>query len=171
MRTKSEQVDPDVQGQVDAALTAARVFVAIIAQSIEDLESEISIVQFRTLVIVATRGPMNVTALAETLGVHASNATRSCDRLVRAGLLTRTESAQDRRHLELALTPTGHALVKSVMTRRREALAAVIQAMAPAKRRQLSSGLNAFAEAANEPPDPGLWPTTESLPTSISTRS
>ncbi|MGI8721983.1 MAG: MarR family transcriptional regulator [Geodermatophilaceae bacterium] len=57
--------------------------------------------------------------MAEAPGVHASNATRTVDRLVVAGLIDRRDSPADRRQLELTLTSKGRDLVESVMSHRR----------------------------------------------------
>lgn len=136
--------------QVDAAMTASRVFVAVIGQSMEEIDSVVSPLQLRTLVIVAARGPLNVTSLADLLGVHASNATRVCDRLVRGGLLARTQSDLDRRHLELTLTTNGQKLVKGVMDRRRAVLTQILSKMSSTQRSQFTDALQAFGEAAGE---------------------
>lgn len=141
--------------QVDAAMTASRVFVAIIGESMEEIDSIVSPLQLRTLVIVGARGPLNVTSLADLLSVHASNATRVCDRLVRGGLLTRTQSDLDRRHLELTLTAEGRKLVRSVMDRRRAALTRVLSKMSSSRRTQFTDALRAFGEGAGEEVEPG----------------
>jgi DNA-binding MarR family transcriptional regulator len=110
------------------------------------------------LVLTASRGPWNVAAVAEALQVHASNATRTVDRLVQAGLLSRRESPVDRRHVELTLTEAGRRLVRSVMEHRSQALGRVLEAMPARRRRELVPALLAFAEAAGEPADNGMWP-------------
>ena len=137
-------------------MAASRVFMAVIAESMEDVESTVSPMQFRTLVIVGARGPLNVTSLADLLGVHASNATRVCDRLVRGGLLARTQSDLDRRNLELTLTADGANLVNGVMNRRRAALTRVLSKMATPKRLQFIDALRAFDDAAGEEVETGL---------------
>ena len=53
------------------------------------VEDTVTLTQFRALVIIASRGPLHLAALADAMGVHPSNATRACDRLVAAGLLDR----------------------------------------------------------------------------------
>src|SRR6478736_1899655 len=131
-------------------MAASRVFMAVIAESMEDVESTVSPMQFRTLVIVGARGPLNVTSLADLLGVHVSNATRVCDRLVRGGLLARTQSDLDRRHLELTLTVGGQKLVKGVMDRRRAALTQILSKMSSTQRSRFTDALQAFGEAAGE---------------------
>jgi DNA-binding MarR family transcriptional regulator len=146
----------DLDVQLDAAIAASRVFVAVIAESMAELESSVTMPQFRTLVILATRGPSNLTAVANLLGVHPSNATRTCDRLVRAGLIARRQAHHDRRHLVLDLTPEGRQQVRSVMRRRRLALRRVIARMPVPQRRELADALRAFGEAAGEIVD--TWP-------------
>jgi DNA-binding MarR family transcriptional regulator len=136
--------------QVEAAMSASRVFVGVIAASMAEVEATVSPLQFRTMVIVGAWGPLNVTALAERLGIHPSNATRVCDRLVRGGLLERTQSDLDRRHLELTLTPDGRRLVGGVMERRRVALTRVLSEMTPRHRLTLTRALQAFGDAAGE---------------------
>ncbi|BCP04647.1 hypothetical protein MINTM019_21030 [Mycobacterium paraintracellulare] len=55
-----------------ALLTASRLLVAISAHSIAVVDETITIPQFRALVILSNRGPVNLTALAGTLGVQPS---------------------------------------------------------------------------------------------------
>lgn len=151
-RTMSDPKVPaaTVSEQVDAAMTASRVFVAVVAESMDEVESTVSPLQFRTLVIVGARGPVNVTSLAELLSVHPSNATRVCDRLVRSGLLERTQSERDRRYLDLTLTAEGRRLVNGVMDRRRAALTRVLSRMTSNKRLKFAEALRAFGDAAGE---------------------
>jgi DNA-binding MarR family transcriptional regulator len=136
--------------QVDVAMAASRVFVSVIAESMGHIDSTVSPLQLRTLVIVHSTGPLNVNSLAEMLSVHPSNATRVCDRLVRSGLLARTQSELDRRHLELTLTADGTKLVKAMMDRRRAALTRVLARMNATNRTKFTEALQAFGEAAGE---------------------
>ncbi|HKV22888.1 MAG TPA: MarR family transcriptional regulator [Mycobacterium sp.] len=50
---------------------------------------------------------MNLAAVADDLNVNPSNASRTCDKLIRAGLLDRDVSELDRRHIDLSLTAAG----------------------------------------------------------------
>ncbi|MBA2555595.1 MAG: MarR family transcriptional regulator, partial [Geodermatophilaceae bacterium] len=93
--------DPAFDAQVDAVMAASRVLVAVSAQSMDGVDEVVSPIQMRTLVILAGRGAMRAAELAEALGVHPSNATRACDKLVAAGLLDRRENPQNRRTLIL----------------------------------------------------------------------
>lgn len=132
-------------------MRAARVLVGIIARSITEVEHEVSITQFRVLVMIATRGSLNLGEVAEGLGVHPSNATRTVERLVVAGLIERAENPADRRYLVLKLTRQGHDIVERVMAYRRGAIESVLEDMPGARRQALATALGAFAEAAGEP--------------------
>lgn len=139
---------------LDAVLVAARAFVGIVARSLADAEAQLTPPQLRVLMIIATRGPMNLTDLAAVMGVHPSNATRAADPLVNRGLLDRRESAADRRRTVLSLAPAGEELVRAIVERRRSAFDEVLARMTGPDRRALGTGLAAFAVAAGEPAEP-----------------
>jgi DNA-binding MarR family transcriptional regulator len=51
--------------------------------------------------------PLTITELAECINTTKSNATAMVDRLELSGLVTRTRSSEDRRTVQIALTPLG----------------------------------------------------------------
>ena len=65
-------------------MTASRVLVAIAARSLA-AAGEVTLPQYRALVVLASRGPQRAVDLAGVLGVNPSSATRLVDRLVRSG--------------------------------------------------------------------------------------
>lgn len=138
-------------------LAASRVLVGVSAQSIAAVEDSLTVVQFRALVIVASRGPIHLTALADAMRVHPSNATRTCDRLVADGLLDRRENPDDRRHLALTLTAPGRQILDAVMDRRRAAITDILRRMPADDRHHLAEVLTQFATAGGEPSDHDLW--------------
>jgi len=142
----------DLPRQVDAVMRASRVLVAVVAQSIAVVEDTVSVLQLRVLVIIASRRALNLGEVAESLGVHPSNATRIVDKLVTAGFVHRADDPADRRYLVLSLTPQGHDIVQRVTGYRRSSIATVMENMRPSRRRTLASALGSFAEAAGEPP-------------------
>ena len=93
---------------VDALLRASRALVAITARSLSSVNDDVTLPQFRSLVVLATAGPQTVSALADRLAVHASTMTRMCNRLVTRGLVVRAPSAVDRREVVIALTDDGY---------------------------------------------------------------
>ena len=103
--------------------------------------------QLRVLVFLGFRGPQNLGGVARELGVHASNATRTCDRLVVAGFVSRRDDPADRRFLQLDLTPKGRELVETVMEHRRRAIADVISSMPADSREAVAEAMAAFADA------------------------
>ncbi|GHG53947.1 hypothetical protein GCM10012320_25010 [Sinomonas cellulolyticus] len=133
--------------QVDAVLRAADVLLHLAAQSVVEVEDRVSLPQLRVLVLVALHGPQNLGAVARELGVHASNATRTCDRLVVAGLLSRREDPSDRRFLQLDLTPEGRDLVETMIEHRRQSIAEVIEKIPADSRGSVASAMGAFADA------------------------
>jgi len=141
----------------DAVLAASRVLVGVAAQSIAAAEESVGVNQFRVMVIIASRGPMHSAALAEAMGVHPSNATRTCDRLVAGNLLERRDNPADRRHLMLTLTKKGHRMVESVMSRRRALIGQILDKMPIDNRHRLAEVLNRFADAGGEPAEQDLW--------------
>jgi DNA-binding MarR family transcriptional regulator len=143
--------------EVEAVMLAARVLVALSAQSVSAVDDVITLAQLRVLVVVASRGPLNLGAVAAGLGVHPSNATRAVDRLVTTGLLHRSDDPTDRRHLVLDLTDAGRELVDRVMDHRRRAIASILDRMPAGRRRALVPVLRAFAEAGGETPDSAAW--------------
>lgn len=143
--------------QVEAIMLALQALVGIAAQSVVEVEDRVTLPQLRVLVLIASRGPMNLNALAETMGIHASNASRSCDRLVAAGLLRRTESSLDRRNLVLELTEEGRGLIRTLIEHRREAIEAVLVQVPESRRRALVNAMRSFGVAAGEGPADSAW--------------
>lgn len=143
--------------QIDAVVLATRVLVAVTAQSIVSVEDRVTLPQFRVLVMIASRGRQNVGSVARGLGVHASNVTRLCDKLVEAGLIQRSDDPADRRNLVLRLSAAGDRLVKDVTNQRRAAIASVLAKMSPQLRNDLVPVLRGFAQAAGEITEKQLW--------------
>lgn len=138
-------------------MLAAQALVGVTAQSVAEVEDLVTLPQLRVLVLVASRGALNLQALALAMGVHPSNATRACDRLVAAGLLRRGESSVDRRNLVLVLTDDGQQLVDAMVQRRRRAVARVLGQVPMTRRRTLAAAMRAFGLAAGEAPAGSAW--------------
>jgi len=146
-----------VNDDVEAVMAAARVLVAVSAESVAAVEEVVTLPQLRVLVLVASRTAPNLGAVAAGLRVHPSNATRAVDRMVFAGLLDRRDDPTDRRNLVLELTDEGHALLEKVMDQRRGAIAAILDRMPAGRRRSLVPVMRAFAEAGGETADEAAW--------------
>src|SRR5579875_744668 len=135
MTTKATATEESLDAITDALLTASRLLVGISALSIARVDETITIPQFRTLVILSTRGPINLATLAGLLDVQPSAAGRMVDRLVGAGLIDRLPHPTSRRELLAALTQRGREVVREVTALRRREIARIVEQMPPAERR------------------------------------
>jgi DNA-binding MarR family transcriptional regulator len=159
-RARTEVTDARTEvtdAQIDAVMLAAQALVGVTAQSVAEVEHLVTLPQLRVLVLVASHGTLNLNALAQAMGIHPSNATRACDRLVAAGLLKRRDSEADRRNLVLELTDQGRQLVESIVARRRAAIAAVLARVPAHRRRSLVTAMRTFAQDAGEIPVGSAW--------------
>ena len=142
-----------VDDAVAVTLVASRALVGVAARSLSTLEPDVTLPQYRALVLLNARGEQNVGALADALGIHPSTATRLCDRLLTKGLIDRATSEGNRREVSLTLSPEGLALVNAVTRTRRRELRRIVGRIDPAARRALVDAFDAFATAAGELPD------------------
>ena len=138
---------------VDAVLSASRVLVAVAARSLSDVAEEVTLTQYRTLVVLASRGPQSLAGLAEAVGVTPATATRMCDRLVRKDLIRRRTERDDRRQLRVALTAKGRSLVDAVTVRRRQEIARIMSEIPAEQQAVLVQALGRLASAAGEVPE------------------
>lgn len=143
--------DESLDAITDALLTASRLLVAISAHSIALVDESITIPQFRTLVILSHRGPVNLATLAGVLAVQPSTTGRMVDRLVSAGLIDRRRHPSSRRELVVELTARGRSIVRRVTAHRRVEIARVVQNMPARERGGLVRALTAFTAAGGEP--------------------
>lgn len=141
-------------------LLASRALVAMAARTLAPIEEKLTASQWRALVVVAERQGTALHEVATALGVHPSTATRTCDRLVTAGLISRNDDPDDRRYLSLTATDGGRRLVDSVYAARRREVAETLERMPAASRRRLAETLQDFAAAAGETELSSQWDMT-----------
>jgi DNA-binding MarR family transcriptional regulator len=109
---------------------------------------------------------INLRRLAGRLRMMLSSASRLCDRLVAAGLVSRVPGRVDRREIALFLTPSSRQVLADLRATRRELLSEVLERMSPAGRAALVHGLTEFAEAAvREPRSADAGPSAGSVQT------
>jgi DNA-binding MarR family transcriptional regulator len=153
-----DAVTPDDPGRTVAALmVASRAFVGVTARSLAGTDAEVTLTQFRTLMVLAMRGAQRPADISAELNVVPSTGTRMCERLVRKGLVRRRRIPTDRRVVRLELTPTGRDLVEGVVRRRRAELTAIVDATAACWTPAVTAALLAFAEATGEVPEHHWW--------------
>ena len=139
---------------VDSVLRASRALVAVAARSLAAAEDEVTLPQYRVLVLLSNRGAQRALDLADQLGVTQSTVTRMCDRLERKGLINRERPRDNRRVVITAISARGQQLVDAVTRRRRTEIRTILRRMTTDDREALVSVLRSFADAAGEAPEP-----------------
>lgn len=147
----TENLEPD--SMVDAVLSASRVLVAVAARSLADAGEDVTLTQYRSLVVLASRGPKTVAELADVVAVTPPTASRLCDRLVKKGLIRRRAGRHDRRQVHIALTETGRELIDAVTVRRRREIADLLAAIPLETQRSVVAALTQLAQVAGEVPE------------------
>jgi DNA-binding MarR family transcriptional regulator len=103
-----------------------RRMVAVHTPEVVDLD--LTLAQLKVIYVVAATGSLSMGALAEQLGTALSTTSGTVDRLVRRGLLERTEDPADRRQVIVRATPAaleqievmselGRARMRELLTR------------------------------------------------------
>ncbi|QDE38358.1 MarR family transcriptional regulator [Luteibacter pinisoli] len=77
-------------------------------------EFGITALQGDMLLLLAARGSMFSTELASTCGVNASTVTHAVDAGIERGLMKRTRNDNDRRLVDIGLTPAGKRMAERV---------------------------------------------------------
>lgn len=138
---------------VETLAALSRVLVGLTARSLGALDVDLTVPQYRTVVLLASRGPQRTTDLARELGVHSSTVTRLCDRLIRRGLVYREHRQLDRRVAWLALTVQGADLVERAVRRRHAELSTLVETIPLDGAEQVIRLLDALVVAAGELPE------------------
>ena len=145
-------VDDSPESLTEAMLTASRALVAVAARSLAvAAPADVTLPQYRALVVLAARGPVRVGDLADALGIHPSTATRLCDRLVDRRLVRRAVDRTNRRETTISLSAAGRKVVDDVTAVRRAEIRAIVDRIPADVRAPAVAALVAFAEAAGEP--------------------
>ncbi len=135
----------------NAVLNASRVLVAIAARSLAGVADDITLPQYRALVLIASRGTQRPVDLADALAISSSGITRLCDRLASKGLITReTGRGSDRREARLDLTTDGKRLVDKVMERRLTEIMSILERLPRPDRMRIASAMTQLAVVAGE---------------------
>jgi len=105
---------------------------------------DITMPQFKAMLLLWYLQRARVGVLAEQLGVHVSNVSGIIDRLVEAGFVCREEDAADRRLVVSRLTPKGESTLARLYGNRGAHLRARLDGLSEAELRGLQAGLEAL---------------------------
>jgi DNA-binding MarR family transcriptional regulator len=100
------------------AMNAVRSIVRALRINTRAIEGHmgISLAQLFVLQALAERPATSLNELAERTATHQSSVSVVVRRLVERGFVSRTSSAADKRRIEIAVTPTGRALISQAPT-------------------------------------------------------
>ncbi len=141
------------QELVNALLATSRVLVAISAKSLAEVSNEVTLAQYRSMVVLMECQSMTVAKLAEAVGVAPPTATRMCDRLVKKELIHRESTPEDRREITLTLTSKGHELISKVTEERRIAITKLLRQIPVEDYQKLTDIFLRFAASMEDVPD------------------
>lgn len=113
---------------------------------------DLSFTQLRVLGLLRDRRP-RMTELARFLGLDKSTMSGLIDRAERRGLVTRDKNPDDRRVVDVVITPAGWELAEQVYDEIRSALEPVTNRLGPERHDRLVELLDAAHGFAGLPPD------------------
>lgn len=143
--------DDNPSGDDIAALELmTRAVVGLTMRSVEVLGGEVTLPQFRLLLVLSGLGRVPSSRLAAEMGIGPSSVTRLADKLASAGLLTRGTDARSRSVVTVEVTPAGVDLVARVVARRQELLGEVLGRMTPRERAEASRVARRLAGLASD---------------------
>lgn len=135
---------------VDALIVASRALVGVAARSLDDLPADMTLPQFRALILLSSRGTMATGLLADAMRVHPSTTTRLVDTLHAKGMARRGAVHDNRRQIMIGLTRRGMLVVEQVTEARRRVLAAIVARLTGDDRDVIEDAMVRFASAAGE---------------------
>ena len=113
-------------------------------------EADLSPSQVTALMHLMHHGDCGVSDIGEYLGVTVPAASQMVDRLVGQGILVRTESSNDRRFKQIALTEKGRKILNKSFEARQQWLEQVTASLTPEERRLIAEALTLLTKAAIE---------------------
>ena len=104
--------------------------------------------EFRILEVLLHKGPMPVNTIGPKVFLTPGSISVAVDRLLKRGLVTRTNSSEDRRVRVVDLTPSGRRLIEQVFAAHSRQIDRLAEVLSPKERRQIVRGLKTFGKAA-----------------------
>ena len=112
----------------------------------------LSISQFAVLEALFHLGPMRQNQIGAKTLRSPGNLTLVIDNLEKAGLVTRTRAAADRRAIVVALTPKGRRRIASILPAHLAAIVEQMSVLTPAEQQQLGALCKKLGMAASAEP-------------------
>src|SRR5262245_2641852 len=103
--------------------------------------SELTLIQFASLLWLDDGAEHTVKEMAERLGRSVSATSRLLDQMVRRRLIRRFEDPDDRRARRVSIADGGRRVIERLMTTRAEAQLGLMAELAPEERAQVALGM------------------------------
>jgi MarR family transcriptional regulator, 2-MHQ and catechol-resistance regulon repressor len=104
---------------------------------------------FRVLEVLLHKGPLPVNTIGPIVDLTPGSISIAVDRLYAKGLVSRVESAEDRRVRIVALTPRGRSLIDSAFRKHSEQIRRVFSELSPDELRCLETALKKAGKRAD----------------------
>src|SRR5712675_3705995 len=111
-------------------------------------ETGLGLSDFGVLEILLHKGPLPVNTIGPIVDLTPGSISIAVDRLVAKGLVSRVESAEDRRVRIVALTPSGKALIESAFRKHSGQMRRVLAELRPEELRGLEMALKKVGKRA-----------------------
>jgi len=102
--------------------------------------------QAETLQLIAERGAVSTSTLAQLLGIDPSTASRNLAGLQEDGLVTRKKASEDGRQTDVRLTPKGKRAADAPIASASQALGSVLDKINRGERQKVLDALEALAK-------------------------
>jgi DNA-binding MarR family transcriptional regulator len=129
---------------------ATRDLVGVALRSLDALDCEATLPQFRLLLVLHDNGRSTCTQVAQAMGVAGSSVTRLAERLNASGHIARGADPANRSIVTLGLTAKGRGLVTQVNAARTRELSRVLDRIDPTARAACADGLRQLHDALGD---------------------
>ena len=128
-------------------MKAMRALTRYAAAGIE--ETGLGLSDFGVLEVLLHKGPLPVNTIGPIVDLTPGSISTAVDRLVAKGLVSRVESAEDRRVRIVALTPRGKSLIDSAFRKHSAQIKRVFSELSPDELRGLETALKKVGKRAS----------------------
>ena len=127
-------------------MKAMRALTRYAAAGIE--ETGLGLSDFAVLEVLLHKGPLPVNTIGPIVDLTTGSISTAVDRLVEKGLVSRVESAEDRRVRIVTLTPCGKDLISGAFRKHSGQMRRVFSALSPEELRVLETALKKVGKRA-----------------------
>lgn len=132
-------------------VTAIRVMVTVGTRMLSALDAEMTLPQYRALVVLSYKGPQRPTQLAAELDVSPTTAGRIIAKLETARLAERVRDPNDGRVIIGSLSERGRAVIREATRRRMATFEPILAEMSEEQLAALIGALGKFVDSYGEP--------------------